>query len=127
MFEYYVLNNRDGEVKPFNIFQNWKLDEAVEREVKKYLRAPSKYKSSRFENGERLDTYGFNGFCQEINGLIMWQEWSRVEYEISVGAPFETDCNKLKKIDCYYQCEKNIPMIAREIIWQYKQYIKKEK
>lgn len=57
----------------------------------------------------------------------MWQEWSRVEYEISVGAPFETDCNKLKKIDCYYQCEKNIPMIAREIIWQYKQYIKKEK
>ena len=43
------------------------------------------------------------------------------EYEISVGDIFEKDCNKLEKWDCYMQTKPNIPMIARECIYQYKQ------
>jgi hypothetical protein len=57
----------------------------------------------------------------------MWQEWSRVEYEISVGDAFEDDLDNFEKWDCYQQCVPNIPMITREVIWQYKQQIKERK
>lgn len=129
MFEYYVMNeDRYGnhkEIKPFNIFQNWILDEAVQKEVKKYLRAPKKYKhikqyANPYLNREEVVIYGFEGFCEELRRLIMWQEWSRCEYEILVASLFDNNNESVKKIDCYDQCEKNIPMIAREVIYQWK-------
>lgn len=113
MFEYYVLNESrhgDHEIEPFNIFNNWILDEAVQKEVKKYLRSPSKYKNT---NGES----GFDAFCTELDSLIKWQEWSRCEYEIIVGSLWN---DKQKKIDCYDQAHPNIRMIAREVIYQWK-------
>jgi len=142
-FEYYVVNydTNAKKIVHFNIFRNWLLNDAAYREVKKYLRAPSKYKREvRQEDGGLVEDpvthewkytpptykyiYGFEAFCEELRSLIMWQEWSRVEYEISVGDAFEEDISKYKKIDCYWQCEKNIPIIAREIIHQYKEYKK---
>ena len=42
----------------------------------------------------------------------MWQEWSRCEYEISVGDAFEEDVNKLEKWDCYKQAEPNMEVIT---------------
>ena len=47
--------------------------------------------------------YGFEGFCRKLKMIIMCEENSRREYEISVGDAFETDCNKLEKWDCYNQ------------------------
>ena len=35
-----------------------------------------------------------------------------------------SDVDKAQKIDCYEQCKSNMAMIAREVIWQYKQYLK---
>ena len=40
---------------------------------------------------------------------------------MSVGDAFEKDCKKLEKWDCYGQAKPNMKMIAREVIWQYKQ------
>lgn len=47
--------------------------------------------------------------------------------EIGVGYAFKTDCNKLEKIDCWYQAHRNIVMITHEVLRQYKEQLKKEK
>ena len=125
-FEYYVLNYNPNakKIEPFNIFRNCYVQEYTEKAIKKYLRSPKNYKYERY--GE--DTlYGFEGLCQEIEKTIQWQEWSRREYEISVGDAFEKDCEYLEKWDCYMQAKSNIPMIARECIYQYKQQRKEQK
>ena len=124
-FEYYVLNCNPNtkNIEPFNIFRNCYVQEYTEKAIKKYLRSPKNYKYEKY--GE--DTlYGFEGLCKEIERIIQWQEWSRCEYEISVGDAFEKDCNKLEKWDCYMQTKPNIPMIARECIYQYKEQRKEE-
>jgi hypothetical protein len=126
-FKWYVLNYNINakKVEMFNIFSNWSLKEAVEKEIRKYLRAPNKYVYKDY--WQDSETKGFEGFCKEIESLIMWQEWGRVEYEISVGEPFEKDVSKLEKWDCYQQCEPNIEAIAYTIIRQYKEQIKNKK
>ena len=125
-FEYYVLNYNPNakKIEPFNIFRNCYVQEYTEKAIKKYLRSPKNYKYEKY--GE--DTlYGFEGLCQEIERIIQWQEWSRREYEISVGDAFEKDCEYLEKWDCYMQAKSNIPMIARECIYQYKEQRKEQK
>ena len=124
-FEYYVLNCNPNtkNIEPFNIFRNCYVQEYTEKAIKKYLRSPKNYKYERY--GEDI-LYGFEGLCQDIERIIQWQEWSRCEYEIFVGDIFEKDCNKLEKWDCYAQAKPNIPMIARECIYQYKKQRKEE-
>lgn len=125
-FEHYVMNYdfNAKKVVQYNIFNNIHVQEATEREIRKYLRAPNKYMFCDYFIMEKQ--YGFNALCRMIDGIIKWQEWSRSEYEISVGAPFEKDISNLQKIDCYEQCKKNIPAITRECIYQYKQQLKKD-
>lgn len=67
----------------FNIYRNWILNDYTVAEIRKHLRNKRKYP--------------FEQFVEEIRKLIMWQEWSRREYEISVGDAFEEDPNKLEK------------------------------
>ena len=130
-FEFYVLNYNFNKkcVENFNIFNNITLNDAVEKEVRTYLRSPKKYYYMKHGLwvGENTYIYGFDGLCETIKSLIMWQEWGRVEYEISVGDAFEKDLDNFEKWDCYKQCIPNIPMITREIIWQYKQQLKERK
>ena len=129
-FEYYVLNYNWNKkcVENFNIFNNISLNDAVEKEVRTYLRLPKKYYYQKydFDTNQYNYIYGFDGLCRTIKSLIMWQEWSRREYEISVGDAFEDDLSKFEKWDCYRQCEPNIPMITREVIWQYKQQLREK-
>lgn len=125
-FEYYVLNYNPNtkKIEPFNIFRNCYVQECTEKAIEKYLRSSKNYKYERY--GE--DTlYGFEGLCKQIERIIAWQERSRCEYEISVGDAFEKDCNKLEKWDCHMQAQSNIPMIARECIYQYKEQRKEQK
>ncbi len=133
-FEYYVLNYNFNKkkVENFNIFQNCLVQEYTEKAVRKYLRAPKKFKHIvQYENKllgrEEIALYGFDALVEEIDRTIAWQERGRREYECSVGDAFTTDCNKLEKIDCYYQSKPNMKIIAREVIWQYKQQLKGEK
>lgn len=129
-FEFYVLNYNFNKkcVENFNIFNNISLNDAVEKEVRKYLRSPKHYYYTKHGLfiGEHTYIYGFDGLCETIKSLIMWQEWGRREYEISVGDAFEDDLDNFEKWDCYKQCIPNMPMITREVIWQYKQQLKEK-
>ena len=126
-FEYYVLNDdfNKHHIEPFNIFRNWYVNEQTAKAVRKYLRAPSKFKYEKYWSHEVL--YGFEAFVAELDSIIRCEEWSRCEYEIMVNGMFSKDENA-QKIDCYEQCKPNMAMIAREVIYQYKQFLKnKEK
>ena len=127
-FEYYVLNYNPNakKIEPFNIFRNCYVQEYTEKAVRKYLRSPKNYKyvvqhKNDFLGREEITVYGFDALVKEIDSIIAWKERGRREYECSVGDAFTTDCNKLEKIDCYMQAKSNIPMIARECIYQYKE------
>lgn len=124
-FEFYVLNydHNRKEVINYNIFNNINVQKYTEKAIKKYLRSPKKFSYKPYNKNELI--YGFDALVKEIDGIIQWCEWSRREYEISVGDAFETDCNKLEKWDCYQQAQPNIEMITREVIYQYKQQLKK--
>ena len=126
-FKYYVLNYNHNEqkVKPYNIFNNVYVQEHTEKVVRKYLRNPKKFTYKSFDGKEEI--YGFDAFVRELDGIIQWQEWGRSEYEMSCGYAFETDCEKLEKVDCYYQAHANIEIIAREVLFQYKQQKKNMK
>ena len=125
-FEYYVLNydHNKQKVESFNIFRNIHVQECTEKEIKKYLRNPKNYTYKSFDGQEEI--HGFDALVKELDSIIRWQEWGRSEYEMSCGYKFETDCNKLQSTDCYEQCKPNMGMIAREVIWQYKQQKKKD-
>lgn len=133
-FKYYVLNYdiNGRKVEMFNVFQNSAVNKYANKEVRKFIRNQKAYYHKEYitrypEPMEEKRTYGFEGFVKGLRSIIRWQEWSRREYEISVGDAFETDCTKLEKWDCADQCEPNMEMIAREIIYQYKQAMKDEK
>ena len=111
-------------IVPFNIFRNILVQEWTEKAVRKYLRSPKNFTYKSFDGKEIL--HGFDAFVKELDGIIKWQEWSRRQYEISVGDAFEDDCENLEKWDCYGQAHMNMEMIAHEVIRQYKEQ-KKEK
>ena len=133
-FEYYVLNYDFNKKKViyYNIFNNINVQEYTEKEVGKYLRSPKKYKhivqhKNDFLGREEIVVYGFDALVKEIDSIIRWEEWSRREFEVSVGDAFETDCEKLEKWDCYGQAKPNMKMITYEVIRQYKEQKKKAK
>lgn len=102
-------------------------------------------------NQDEIAIYGFEALCAELRMILMNQFWSRREYEISVSDAFiyeiydivrdldkYTNIDELKmeltkqnernarleKWDVFKELESNIPIIARECIYQYKQYLK---
>ena len=149
-FEYYVLNCNPNtkKIEPFNIFRNCYVQEYTEKAIKKYLRSPKNYKYDSFFKDEE-SVYGFDGLCKRFEQILRHEEWSRCEYEIAVGGIFITELSdivrevergeiavediyeeiqkrnkrnsKLEKWDCFQQTQKNIPMIMRECIRQYKE------
>ena len=127
-FEYYVLNYDFNKKKGvnYNIFNNIRVQEWTEKEVRKYLRAPKKYKhivqyGNKFLGREEIAIYGFDALVEEIDRTIAWQERGRREYEVSVGDAFETDINNYEKWDTYSQAKPNMVIIAHEVIRQYKE------
>ena len=132
-FEYYVLNYNPNanKIEPFNIFRNCYVQEYTEKAVRKYLRNPKNYKyvvqhKNDFLGREEIAVYGFDALVKEIDSIIKWREWSKREYEISVGDAFETDINKLEKWDTYSQAHPNAEIIAYTVIRQYKEQLKNE-
>ncbi len=113
-FEFYVVNYdfNKKQCEMFNIFRNINVYEYSLKEVKKHLANKKKYP--------------YEQFCEKIKNIIMWQEWSRIEYECSVGEPFPETVNELQKIDCYYQAKPNIEIICDMLIKRYKEWKKNE-
>ena len=100
--QYFVLNwdFNARKIVNFNIFRNYHLNKAAIEHAEQLI------------NGE-ID---FAEFKEELRKDIMWQEWSRVEYEISVGRPFEENCENLEKWDCYAQALPNLDLIAGMVV-----------
>ena len=112
-FEFYVLNYDPNAKKVilFNIFRNINVYGWALRLTKK--RARNRIKDEEYR--------------KELLDIIQWQEWSRREYEISVGDAFEKDCTKLEKWDCYDQAEPNIEFIADMCLKRYREWKKAQK
>ena len=123
-FQYYVLNSdlNSGNIKPFNIFSNYHVQESVEKRIRRYLKSPKSYKTLAHDGYSTL--VGFPALCEDIRKDIMWQEWSRCEYEILVGNLHNRDVDSFTKVDCYAQALPNIDVITRECIYQYKAQMK---
>lgn len=105
-FEWYVLNenfNHNHSIEPYNIFNNIRVNEETNALCVKYKR----------------DKMTFENFTEELRKIIMWQEWSRCEYEIVVGSLFAHEEKDLKKIDCYEQALPNIKIIAKYVLEEY--------
>lgn len=110
--------------------------------------------ANEFLGREEVAIYGFDALCAELRSILMNQLWSRREYEISVSDAFTYEVSdiadalddydnldelkedikkianknpKLEKWDAFWQCDLNIPMIARECIYQYKAQMKEKK
>jgi len=105
VFEYWVLNYNFNtkSIEYYNIFDNISVLECTNDLCKQYKRKKMT----------------FDEFVEELRKTIAWQEWSRVEYEISVGAPFENDYEKLEKWDAYQQALPNIRLIAMYCLQKY--------
>lgn len=104
-FEWYVLNydHNSNKVINYNIFNNWLLHEET-------IKLCKKFKSKKMT---------FSDFRDELRGLIMWQEWSRYEYEIFVVEWHGNAEKHLEKVDCYRQALPNIDNIARYVLYSY--------
>ena len=104
-FEFYVpnYNFNKRKVEMFNIFQNIHVQECTEKEVKKYLRSPAKYKYIKNHlNTEEDIYYGFEAFVMEIDSIIRWQEWGRREYETCISDAFTYEiCDLVEEFNQY--------------------------
>ena len=104
-FEWNVLNYNFNaqKIEFYNIFNNIYVNEHTNK-----LCADYKVKKMTFDD-----------FVTELDHIIKWQEWSRCEYEISVGSILEDNCTKFQKIDCYDQAHANIRIIAKYVLEEY--------
>lgn len=98
--EYYVINYNfnDKKVERVNIFYKKIIDD-----VKKML--------DNFIN--------YEDFKNKLNSEFKYYFWSKAECEIVVGDLCNHSEEDLKKIDIYYQIEKNLDIIAKYCIEQY--------
>ena len=105
-FRFYALNYNFNKKKIefFNVFNNIIVYEYTVKAVKDYWKGK----------------YTLEEFINELDHIIMWQEWSRCEYEIAVGDLFEKDMDKFEKIDCYQQAHANIYLVAQQVINEFK-------
>lgn len=102
-YEFYVLHYdlNKHKVEMWNIFNNRIVYNKACELAEKYACNELTYEQLR----DKLDI------------AIMCEEWSRYQYEISVGKVFVTDPEKeLTKIDAYTQAHANIDLITKMVI-----------
>lgn len=112
----------------WDIFNNYSVHDWCVRDIKRYLRAPSKFKSPSL-NKDVPDVYGFEGLCREFERSFANQFWARYEYEYSIGEAFPLGDDgkprgELYKKDAYWILKPNIPFIVNGCISQYKEWLK---
>ena len=97
--EYYVIrvDSSTDKLKRYNIFYDGFIEELAKR-----------MKRDNIDNREKLKDY--------LKRWAMYNYWSRCECEIVVGSLFKHSEEDLKKIDMWYQIEKNLDMITDYII-----------
>lgn len=96
--KYYVLNYdvNNRRVCRFNVFRNSRVFEDVLIQLKLY----QEYRD-------------FDKLLKNVIDSVKWQEWSRREYEISVGDAFTRNLDSLEKWDAFAQFEDNAEFFLR--------------
>lgn len=110
MLEYFVYRYDIGlrQLVLFNIFETSVVRKLTELAVEEYLKAPELY---RFKESFGDKVYsGFEAFCEKLRVILLSELADRLEYKVHI---------ENKSFDCFEQCEPNIKIIAREVIWQY--------
>lgn len=78
------------------------------------------FNSSKFCDGiaemRKTEWLSIDAFFERLDRVLSYCFQGKREYEISVGDAFETDCEKLRKIDVYSQVKPNIERLARYIL-----------
>lgn len=115
----------------WDVFNNYSVHDWCVRDIKRYLRAPKKFKSPSYGKYEP-DIYGFEGLCREFKRNFANQFWVRYEYEFSVGEAFPLGDDgkpreRLYKKDAYWVLLPNIPFIVEGCVNQYKTWLKNSK
>ena len=107
-FEFCVVRWNWNKQKPemFNIFNNHYVYEGAVELTKDYVEGKI---ATRKE------------YVEKLGKTIQWQEWSRAEYEISVGDVFPHSLSELHKVDCWMQAIANIDLIADMCVQRYKE------
>ena len=110
--EYYVLNHdfNKNEIYQFNIFDNYYVYNGAIKAVVNYM----------------TGAYNYDAYVKELRSVIMHEMWSRVQYEIAVGGLFDEDMKHAKKVDVFYQVEKNLNVIAMYVYMTAKDYFYNE-
>ena len=100
--QFYVLNYdfNKRKVIHYNIFNNIRVYESTLELVKNY-------------NNKECS---FEEFVNNLLRIVQWEEWSRREYEISVGDAFETNLDNFEKWDCFEQFKPNAEMFAHYLL-----------
>jgi len=103
--EWYVLNRNmnTDKIENFNIFNNWVMKSDILDLCERYYDQQMNFKT----------------FVKLLKNIIMYYEWSRCEYEIAVGPPFDENLDHYVKIDCYQQVLPNIEILAKYVIDTY--------
>lgn len=130
--EYYAMvwDSNKNSPKSWNIYHNIPFRDAAIKAVKKYDRAPGKYKTHICVNqNARINLYGLDAFVHEIKSMLMWQFWARCEYELLISdfpphIDKETNEERKYKIDVYNQVVPNVEVIANDLLRQYRKWRK---
>lgn len=115
-FEYYILRLDSGGLKEYNIFDYPRVNEKVEKEVRKYLRSKARYRFPVLDGGY---LYGFDGLCEFVRVILASVAMCRFEFEFNAESVSTPVCKA--RVDGYIQAFPNIKTIARDIIAQYKE------
>lgn len=107
----------NGELDWINVFGNTRVRDSVESYLRKYVRAPSKYKKGK----------GFEGLKEDIRLTLMSMYWSRSEFEFAVKPLYPVTGKYENRVDIYELCEHNLDSIVHELIRQHREQLRKEK
>lgn len=101
--DYRVINhdfNRRA-FEDFNVFRNVHVHDGAVEVLDRY----------------RKGKISFDELDEALDKLVMWQEWSRTEYEILIGPWPSHDEDEWEKIDCYRQYHMNHTAAALKVLY----------
>lgn len=122
LFEWYVLkySYEKKNTESYNIFSDEVIQENVQKAIRRYLRAPSKFEYLRYTPPGKEDRseYGFKALVSKIDSIIFHADSSY--YEEIVFPDYMTE-EEEKPWSVYEQCAPNMVELTYSCIRQYKE------
>lgn len=121
-FEWFILNYdyNNKKTKSVNIFDEDYIQQQVEKAIKKYLRAPSKFEYLSYTppGRENRNLYGFDALVREIASILRQEDADYFETHFFPSFPIDYD--EPQPWGLYEQCEPNLVELTHSCIRQFK-------